>query len=198
MSVAVSTAATTFCGAAVLLSFEKCELSHFRIVMRVGSPNRSSICRKAAKAQRSPTKLEQGEIMSLWLVLLIIIVGAALWFWRTRATPQLQGETGKNHGSNPYHCVSIHYRKDACATVIALDGKRFLSKEAPPLPLAGCDAAACRCKYVHHPDRREDERRTPQAVNRGLVSAAGYTERRAGGDRRRNPTPLQLKPQIGR
>lgn len=144
--------------------------------------------------------------MAIWLTLLVCVMAGAFWFWRTRmnagSQPQVRANAGArastNHNAHPYHCVSISYRKDACAAVARLDGKRFLPHEAPQLPLAGCDAAACRCRYVHHEDRREDDRRTPQAVSRGLASASGYSERRSGGDRRRNPPPLQFKPQIGR
>jgi hypothetical protein len=47
-----------------------------------------------------------------------------------------------------------------CKAVAALEGRRFLSDEAPSLPLAGCDTPhACRCVYEHFNDRRTLVRR---------------------------------------
>jgi len=40
---------------------------------------------------------------------------------------------------------------------------RFLSSEAPRLPLPGCGAgAACSCAYKHHRDRRGQPRRAEE------------------------------------
>jgi hypothetical protein len=47
----------------------------------------------------------------------------------------------------------------ACNAALACKGKRYLSSEAPRLPLAGCDASACACKYRHFDDRRAGARR---------------------------------------
>jgi hypothetical protein len=44
--------------------------------------------------------------------------------------------------------------------VDALEDARFLSDEAPSLPLAGCKTPqSCRCVYVHFNDRRTEVRR---------------------------------------
>jgi hypothetical protein len=67
--------------------------------------------------------------------------------------------------AHPYHCVAIHHDHEdgACAAVKRLSGQRFLSKEAPPIPLPACDAASCRCRYLHFEDRRQSgERHNPQ------------------------------------
>ena len=43
-----------------------------------------------------------------------------------------------------------------------MGGRPFLSGVAPRIPLPGCDANECRCKFVHHSDRRPREgRRSP-------------------------------------
>jgi hypothetical protein len=39
-------------------------------------------------------------------------------------------------------------------------GKRFLIPEVPRLPLQGCDAQHCECKYRHFEDRRAKPRRS--------------------------------------
>jgi len=58
-----------------------------------------------------------------------------------------------------YHAVTVVPGRHACAEVRALSGKRFLSREAPPLPLKNCGSAACECRYEHHEDRRKGNRR---------------------------------------
>lgn len=50
--------------------------------------------------------------------------------------------------------VTIKTESRACYAVKQLAGKRFLSREAPKLPLADCTAQHCFCQYMHHPDRR--------------------------------------------
>ena len=63
-----------------------------------------------------------------------------------------------------WHAVEIVPRAHACAAALACKGRRFLSTEAPWLPLEDCDSAQCRCKYRHHEDRRADSRREDKKV----------------------------------
>ena len=65
--------------------------------------------------------------------------------------------------TNKYHCVSIKTRRGACKAVLELEGKRFLSDEAPMFPLEKCDASRCKCRYVHYDDRRQENRRGTDA-----------------------------------
>jgi len=60
-----------------------------------------------------------------------------------------------------YQAVSIHPAiMEACPAAHALKGQRFLSNEAPLLPLPDCsNAPGCRCKYQHWDDRRQEDRR---------------------------------------
>lgn len=59
-----------------------------------------------------------------------------------------------------YHAVSIRHGTNCCQAVEALGDQRFLSVKAPQLPLEGCTLhGRCRCRYVHHTDRRNDFRR---------------------------------------
>jgi hypothetical protein len=60
---------------------------------------------------------------------------------------------------NPYHAVSIVAGSQACEAAKALQGRRFLSKEAPRLPIEGCTSGNCHCHYAHHEDRRALVRR---------------------------------------
>jgi hypothetical protein len=60
---------------------------------------------------------------------------------------------------NPHHAVSIVPGHRACPEAQALQGQRFLSREAPALPLRGCGAGKCTCRYEHYQDRRKGGRR---------------------------------------
>ena len=58
-----------------------------------------------------------------------------------------------------YSCVEIKVRLDHCTAVEKMGGKRFLTAEAPWLPLPGCDRKQCKCRYARYDDRRMDTRR---------------------------------------
>ena len=61
--------------------------------------------------------------------------------------------TGFGEGE-AFHAVSIQPAGESCPAVNAISVQRFLSEEAPALPLEGCGSVECRCRYVHHSDRR--------------------------------------------
>ena len=84
---------------------------------------------------------------------------------------------------NPYRAVSVVAGDCACEPVMALQGKRFLvtSGEVPMLPMPGCDAAKCVCRYSHHEDRRDLEagdRRQWSSLQSELFSREGNSNRR--------------------
>jgi len=58
-----------------------------------------------------------------------------------------------------FHAVSVIPGPSCCAAAKAIEGRRFLSKDAPVLPLKGCDRSQCACHYQHHQDRRTGPRR---------------------------------------
>jgi hypothetical protein len=61
---------------------------------------------------------------------------------------------------NPWHAVSILAAPDGCAPARAMGSLRFLSPEAPRLPLSQCPTPeSCRCGYKHYEDRRAQARR---------------------------------------
>ncbi|HEU4653614.1 MAG TPA: hypothetical protein VFS47_06485 [Steroidobacteraceae bacterium] len=61
--------------------------------------------------------------------------------------------------ANPYHAVSIIPGVASCASAHRFAGTRYLSKQAPRLPLPNCDAPECTCRFKHHNDRRAGPRR---------------------------------------
>jgi hypothetical protein len=58
-----------------------------------------------------------------------------------------------------YHAVSIQPGNPCCQRARALQGQRFLSRDAPPLPLKNCSRETCTCHYQHYDDRRSGPRR---------------------------------------
>ncbi len=97
------------------------------------------------------------------------------WWMRQKVGAQVRGAGNRVEHSriaNPYHAVSIEAGSRACAACRAMEGKRFLSNSAPNLPLAGCTTGTCRCRYIHHADRRVPRDRrvnfaNPHAHTRG-------------------------------
>jgi hypothetical protein len=89
---------------------------------------------------------------------------------------------GHVRDTNPYHAVSILPGKNACDAVFRFSGRRYLSRQAPRLPLPACDAFNCTCRFKHHKDRRAGPRRTSDI---GLITVMwnGPERRRAGGRR---------------
>ena len=81
--------------------------------------------------------------------------------------------------STPYHAVSIKFGPNACTHARELEGKRFLSGAAPRLPLPECDVLDCKCRFVHHADRRTgDDRRSRLPRGFGNADTGSYEEER--------------------
>lgn len=107
----------------------------------------------------------------------------AAWWHRKRVKTavQMSGRPVQVHRvTNPYHAVSIEAGPYCAETKNRYGGVRFLSKEAPPIPLPSCNRANCGCRYVHHEDRRAGIDRR----HRDVWEPASPLARR--GDRRRN------------
>lgn len=68
---------------------------------------------------------------------------------------------GRSFVVNVFHGVSVHFKVECgCAEVESLSGVRYLSAEAPMLPLDGCHSpGSCQCTYKHYQDRRSGIRR---------------------------------------
>jgi hypothetical protein len=90
-----------------------------------------------------------------------------------------------------YHAVSIKFDNQACDAARELAGSRFLSVDAPRLPLSKCDAATCNCRFAHHQDRRTGkDRRSPfSAPGIGGGTGSFEQERREKLERRKSQKP---------
>ena len=93
-----------------------------------------------------------------------------------RAEPEAKSAPARKPAS-AWHAVCIAPGERACDAARLLAGRRFLSRDAPALPLKNCDNAACTCRYEHFDDRRKGARRAGEIG----VTIDGYVanERRA-------------------
>lgn len=97
---------------------------------------------------------------------------------------------GKRKPGPSTHAVSILPGENACQAARDLKDHRFLSLEAPVLPLAFCDQDACDCRFKHHEDRRvSEDRRDPRAAYNSLRGNQVSEDRRSHRERRRGYVP---------
>ena len=125
---------------------------------------------------------------------LLILVGIIVLFWFVRRFFPAQPKPhlpSPNHDHNhseasEYQAASIHCYEGACAEAEKIQGIRYLTAEAPVIPLANCTADKCHCVYRHHEDRRsgEKDRRKIHRDEDGSVTATVTEDRRRGGGRR--------------
>ncbi len=107
----------------------------------------------------------------------------SLFAAQTEPRPASVRRTARQHWvTNPWHSVSIVPNPRACGKARGLVRVRFLSKDAPLLPLEGCDARTCACRYRHHEDRRRTLRRASDFAPSGRYWAG--QERRGAAGRR--------------
>lgn len=121
---------------------------------------------------------------SLSLVLLLA-AGVLLWLWQRAIGRAVRAEPESPSAQRrpSYHAVEIRAPDAGCEAVRAVRGKRFLSIEAPPIPLPACGCNNCACYYVHHDDRRSGQRRNTRSET--VYAGDGrFTERRFGVGRR--------------
>ena len=79
-----------------------------------------------------------------------------------------------------YRGVSVMPGECPCPAVLDLGRKRFLTNEAPMLPIKDCNQPECNCYYQHFDDRRIDDRRHPfGSLTNCQLNARGGTEQRA-------------------
>ncbi|MGA7179356.1 MAG: hypothetical protein WBX11_07225 [Thiobacillaceae bacterium] len=96
------------------------------------------------------------------LVVAFLAAAAAFWWRRSATLSKRQAALAvKRNAPRGYHSVEVRCGSAACDAVKRLGETRFLSDEAPLLPVPGCTAQQCTCRYIHFADRRRDDRRNP-------------------------------------
>jgi hypothetical protein len=88
-----------------------------------------------------------------------------------------------------WHAVSIVRGRASCAAVGQLNGQRWLSTQAPRLPVQGCSKDQCTCSYRHHADRRVQDRREASVIVSSPPPKEG--ERRSARTDRRSQDSIQ-------
>jgi hypothetical protein len=122
------------------------------------------------------------------------IWGMLSWFRRKLKVNEIQragtraGDSTHIRVGNPWHAVGIAGGTPCCRASVAQRNLRYLSHEAPQLPLAGCSQPKkCLCKYKHYSDRRRGPRREAERFEKVLsqrVVARRVEERRVSRGRR--------------
>ena len=94
-----------------------------------------------------------------------------------RVNPLTAISNTASSASGKYRAVSC---VGPCSAVRELREKRFLERQAPSLPLPGCNEARCTCIYEHHKDRRSGrkDRRGLGRNNKDAFDYSGQAERR--------------------
>lgn len=108
----------------------------------------------------------------------------------TKAGGSKTPEPSKAAAKTRYHCVSVACGKGACNLAKQMSDQRFLPAETPTLPLPGCTAMNCQCRFNHHDDRRHGSRRNPYGEHNAATLAAVDRPVRSRVDRRRSKSQL--------
>jgi hypothetical protein len=126
------------------------------------------------------------------------VQGIVTWFLRRLKTTKIERASGTRasnstniHVINPWHAVGVMCGQQSCRASMAARKVRYLSAEAPPLPLSGCtQPKSCTCKYKHFADRRAGPRRVTDsdlyknALSRPVPARLTQSDRRRARGRR--------------
>jgi hypothetical protein len=127
-------------------------------------------------------------------VTLAFVLGllVAVW-WLVRIRQKAAKEDARSKHRAPsantqFHAVSIKITGPGCNAAREMSGRRFLANAAPKLPLPGCDILECKCRFIHHKDRRAGKERRSPFKPGGIGGGTGAydSEQRGGEDRRRD------------
>ncbi len=125
--------------------------------------------------------MPQPYVLAAVLIVLLALLLVAIRLWRRKSAPlntTLTSHPGQDTGSLDYYRragvywgVAIRPRGDApgCAAVEAMRGQSFPLKQAPTLPLPGCDAGSCHCSYQPLLDHRDARVRRTNTDRRTIL-----------------------------
>jgi hypothetical protein len=128
--------------------------------------------------------------MQLLVICGAVIVVFLVWRLLSSSSSKQPGQrTSKPQQASarsPYLSMSLMLPIKHCASAAEVENKRFLVREAPTLPLDGCDHTTCKCGFIKHPDRREDDsdRRALYGLRAELHAINAGNERRKRRGRR--------------
>lgn len=121
--------------------------------------------------------------MENWLFISVFILLCPVWLWiqysASNSSHELNSPAPAKRHSMKYHSVSVHPCSHSCESIRKVKKRRFLSREAPTLPIFGCTNQECTCTYTHYNDRRHRD-----GYDRRFISGFPENERRTKLDRR--------------
>jgi hypothetical protein len=83
-----------------------------------------------------------------------------------------------------WNAVSVVTSASGCEAARAMKGQRFLSADAPRLPLPQCQSPmTCQCVYRKYADRRAGPRRESEKTGLQRASSSGQERRKKRGRR---------------
>ena len=129
-----------------------------------------------------------GAYMNTALIVIALLLLVGWLFMRGRQpkkTSAVKPRRPASTSKKSYHAVSIKFESRACMAAKTMEGERFLSGEAPRLPLPGCDIAECKCHFAHHKDRRVSNDRRNVFNSSGHSNATGKHEQERRGRKER-------------
>lgn len=131
-------------------------------------------------------------------LLLIVVLGAlavfALWWWRRDSEP-----APDNRGRQPDAPalddpqIILRAGPGACSMARQQAGRSFPEDEMPRLPLPGCRARSCNCRFQKIPGRRRGQRRE-QSDRRETIRFEESGDRRRGDRRKDSADPWGIDP----
>jgi len=137
--------------------------------------------------------------MQIFLAIFLVTIGIGVFLVMRKPTQSKKatakapkqktgnGPAAKSSASDfPFQSVSIMTAKICCDGATNLSGQKFLIKQAPKLPLSQCTSCACKCGYIRHTDRRDDDgdRRALYGLRAELHALQNDHERRTRTGRR--------------
>ena len=127
--------------------------------------------------------------IAIGIVAIIVLMLLYLLFRRTQSTtnkrPPVASRPGTAKPTSRFHAVTLKFSSKACDAAKSMEGKRFLSSAAPRIPLSEWDSLECKCRFIHHKDRRESEdRRNPYGASIAGDIGEHKPEQRHSRDRR--------------
>src|SRR5262245_27956165 len=122
-----------------------------------------------------------------------LVLGAGAVYWHVYRRPAAAGsnppaprvkEGARAKEGGRFAAVQIRPRLEACRAAQAIEGVRYLAKDAPALPLPKCtEKKTCSCVFSKLRDRRTGGRRRATGGLRGTLLIAA--KRRNAPDHRR-------------
>jgi hypothetical protein len=131
-------------------------------------------------------------------ILILATIGIVVFFLVLRLMRSSAGFAKKPIATEKKKYAGLAFFSDShcCDAATAHNERRFLTSEAPKIPLAQCsDPALCHCKYRNIDDRRisDDRRDIVGVLSKDMPVGDKRSNRRAGRDRRKDDISFDYK-----